>query len=116
MKWLILLALATTAFAADISGNWKATADMGQGPMERTFTFKQEGTKLTGETVSSFAGKSEIKDGKVEGDNVTFTISINLGDQPMSMTYKGKISGDSIKFNVEGMGGQAIVWDAKKVK
>ncbi len=122
MKWLLILmaAFAITASAADISGNWKATADMGNGPMERTFTFKQEGAKLTGETQSQMMGKSAITDGKVEGDTVTFTITASMGDQQMKLNYKGKIvSADNIKFTVEspmGGGGQQIVWDAKKVK
>ncbi len=122
MKWLLVLmaVFAITASAADITGNWKATADMGNGPMERTFTFKQDGAKLTGETESQMMGKSAITDGKVEGDSVTFTITLNFGDQPMKLNYKGKIvSAENIKFTVEspmGGGGQTIVWDAKKVK
>ena len=66
---------ALAALAADITGTWKATADFGNGPMERTFTFKQDGNKVTGETTSSMMGKSAITDGKVEGDTVTFTIT-----------------------------------------
>ena len=44
MKWLpALVALfAFSALAADISGNWKATAEGPNGAMERTFTFKQD--------------------------------------------------------------------------
>src|SRR5690348_16752922 len=33
---LLLIALVIVAFAADISGNWKATAEGPQGQMERT--------------------------------------------------------------------------------
>ncbi len=115
---VVLLALfATTAWAADITGTWKATADMGQGPMERTFVFKQEGAKLTGETTSSMMGKSPITDGKVEGDSVTFTITVNFGGEDMKMNYKGKINGNEIKFTVDTPmgGGQALEWNAKKV-
>ncbi len=55
---LVLMALSVLcAMAADISGNWKATADFNGQSMERTFTFKVDGTKLTGETVSSMMGK-----------------------------------------------------------
>jgi hypothetical protein len=122
MKWLFVLmaVFALTASAADITGNWKATLDMGGGqPMERTFVFKQDGAKLTGETTSSMIGKSTITDGKVEGDTVTFTITGNMQGQEMKLTYKGKIvSATEIKFDVEGAmgggGGQAIQWDAKK--
>ena len=105
--------------AADISGNWKATADLGNGPMERTFTFKVDGSKVTGETNSSMMGKSEIADGKVDGDTVTFTITVKFQDNEMKLNYKGKVNGggDGIKFTVDGVqGGQTIVWDAKKVK
>ena len=118
MKYvLVLLAVfALTASAADISGNWKATAEGPNGPMKRTFVFKVEGTKLTGETTSSFLGKSTITDGKVEGDVVTFTITAKFQDQEMKLNYKGKVNGNEIKFTVESpAGGQAIEWNAKKV-
>ncbi len=117
MKRLVfLLALfAVAALAADITGNWKATAEGPQGSMERTFTFKQDGTKLTGETTSSFMGKSTIEDGKVEGDSVTFSITGKFGDNEMKINYKGKISGDEIKFTSEA-GGNTFDWTAKKVK
>ena len=118
MKWLpVLFAFFVfTALAADISGNWKATAEGPNGAMERTFTLKQEGAKLTGETVSSFTGKSTITDGKVEGDTVTFTITAKLGDQEVKLNYKGKIAGNEIKFTSQmADGGNApIEWTAKK--
>jgi hypothetical protein len=90
-----------SALAADISGNWKATAEGPNGAMERTFTFKQDGNKLTGETTSSFTGKSTITDGKVEGDSVTFTITATLGDREVKLNYKGKIAASEIKFTSE---------------
>ena len=118
MKWLpALVALfAFSALAADISGNWKATAEGPNGAMERTFSFKQDGNKLTGETTSSFTGKSTIADGKVEGDSVTFTITANLGGQEMKLNYKGKIGTGEIKFTSQmADGGNApIEWTAKK--
>jgi hypothetical protein len=126
-RFLCLMAVLAWALSAagpqgsgpkDISGNWKATADFGNGPMERTFTFKVDGARLTGETNSSMMGKSEIVDGKVDGDNVTFTITVKFQDNEMKLNYKGKVngSGDGIKFTVDGAQGQTIVWDARKVK
>jgi hypothetical protein len=118
MKWLpVLLALFVfSALAADISGNWKATAEGPNGAMERTFTFRQDGNKLTGETTSSFTGKSIITDGKVEGDSVTFTITAKLGDQEVKLNYKGKIAASEIKFTSEMADGgmTPIEWLAKK--
>jgi len=117
MKWLPILfaVFAFTASAADISGNWKATAEGPNGSMERTFVFKVEGNKLTGETTSSLMGKSTITDGKVEGDTVTFTITGRFGDNEMKLDYKGKIAagGNEIKFTVE-VAGNTIEWNAKR--
>lgn len=115
-KWLIVLfaAFAFTASAADISGNWKATADFGGQSIERTFTFKVEGSKLTGDTTSQFAGKSVIENGKVDGDNVTFTIKANIQGNEMIMNFNGKVNGNEIKFTVDA-GGNNIEWNAKKV-
>jgi hypothetical protein len=101
------------ASAADISGNWKATAEGPNGTMERTFTFKQDGSKVTGQTVSSLVGESAITDGKVEGETVTFTINVKFQDQEMKLNYTGKISGDTIKFTVDA-NGNTIEWNAKK--
>ncbi|MBI5085136.1 MAG: hypothetical protein HZB13_11130 [Acidobacteria bacterium] len=117
-RLLALIAItAMAALAADITGNWKATAEGPNGAMQRTFVFKQEGTKLTGETVSSMFGKSAINDGKVEGDTVTFSLVIKFQDNEMKVNYKGKVNGDEIKFTVEGaMGGQTIEWLAKRDK
>src|SRR5207249_1879678 len=120
MKWLFALfaASALTAAAADISGNWKATADFGGQTMERTFAFKVDGNKLTGETTSSIMGKSNISDGKVEGDNVSFNITAKFQENETKLTYKGKVNpaGNEIKFTVEGVqGGNTIEWIAKKV-
>jgi hypothetical protein len=116
-KWLLILltVCALTASAADISGNWKATAEGPNGPMERTFVFKVEGNKVTGETTSSVMGKSTLTDGKVEGDTVTFTITGRFGDNEMKLDYKGKIApgGNQIKFTVDA-GGNTIEWDARR--
>jgi hypothetical protein len=122
MKWLVILAatFAAIASAADISGTWKGTAENQGGTIDRTFVFKVEGTKLTGETTSEMMGKSTITDGKIDGDNISFTITAKLQDNEMKLNYKGKVTGDTIKLTVDfqgggGGGGQTIEWTLKKV-
>ena len=116
MKLLLALfaMFAVAASAADISGNWTGTAEGPQGTLQRTFTFHQEGSKLSGETNSQFTGKSEIQDGKVEGDAISFSINASIQGNEVKLTYKGKISGDTIKLSSEFGGGQAIEWTLKK--
>ncbi len=118
MKWLLCLmaVFALTASAADISGNWKGSAETPNGTVERTFTFKVDGHKLTGETNSAMFGKSTIEDGKVDGDDVSFTLTINVQGTEGKVNYKGKVSGDTIKFTVEVQAvGQTLEMIAKRV-
>jgi hypothetical protein len=118
MKWLLCLlaAFAVSASAADISGNWKGTAETPNGTMERTFAFKVDGHKLTGETTSSMFGKSALEDGKVDGDDVSFTITVNIQGNEGKVSYKGKVEGDTINFQIEVQAiGQTLEMTAKRV-
>ena len=118
MKWLLcLMAIsACTASAADISGNWKGTAETPNGTVERTFVFKVDGHKLTGETNSDRFGKSMIEDGKVDGDDVSFSLTVNVQGTEGKVVYKGKVDGDTIKFTVELQAlGQTLEMTAKRV-
>jgi hypothetical protein len=117
MRFLIAL-LALSAFAADISGNWKGTADTPNGKFERTFTFRVVGTKVTGETNSQLFGKSMITDGRIEGDDLTFSISVKFQDNEMKVNYKGRVNpeGNEIKFTAEAQdGGLTVEYVAKRL-
>ncbi|MDR3698492.1 MAG: hypothetical protein P4L56_02580 [Candidatus Sulfopaludibacter sp.] len=112
-----MIVFAIAAFAADISGNWKGTAEGPQGALERSFVFKVDGTKLTGETTSEMLGKSTIADGKVDGDNISFSITASMGGNELKLNYKGKATGNEIQLTSEmsgGPGGQPITWHLKK--
>lgn len=118
MRWLLILlaAFAVTGLAADVTGTWKGTAETPNGTIERTFIFKVDGDKLTGETSSEIMGKSTIMDGKIEGDNLSFTITVKFQDNDLKLNYKGKVTGNEIKFTVEiPNAGQSLEYIAKKV-
>src|SRR5579872_5997496 len=103
MRWLLLVAaaFALTASAADISGTWKGVADTPAGKIERTFVFKVDGNKLTGETTSEMTGKSTITDGKVDGNKVTFTLTMSVQGQDFKLNYTGTIKGNEIALHAE---------------
>src|SRR5690242_13759602 len=103
MKWLLILmtVFALSASAADISGQWKGSAETPNGTVERTFNFKVDGHTLTGETSSDRFGTSKIEDGTVDGDTVRFHITVNVGGNEGKVNYTGKVEGDTIRFNVE---------------
>ena len=96
---LIAAAMATAAFAADVTGTWTASFDTQVGAQKYTYTFKVDGNKLTGKAKSELAGtESEIIDGLVNGDDISFVENLNFQDMPLRIVYKGKIAGDEIKF------------------
>ena len=100
-----VLACVAMAWAADISGKWVAQVPGRQGQTrETTFNFKAEGAKLTG-TVSGMQGDNPISDGKIDGDNVSFTVVTNFNNNEVKNLYKGKVSGDEIKFTRTREGG-----------
>ncbi len=65
LSLFLMATMSISALATDIGGKWKGTAEGPNGPIERTFTFKVEGGKLTGETDSQMMGKSVLEGGKV---------------------------------------------------
>ena len=100
----ILLVVAFGAMAADISGKWTAEQPgrNGGAPRVTTFTFKVDGSKLTGNISRPGRGGdpmvSEISDGKVDGNTVTFNVKMSMGGNDMTVPYKGTINGDTIDF------------------
>lgn len=101
---IILLTFAVaslSAFAADVTGTWKAEFETQRGLQKYTFRLKQDGAKLTGKASVETADQkreAEFKDGKVDGDTVTFVEPLKIQDREMDITFTGKISGNEIKF------------------
>ncbi len=99
---LTLAALSLSALAADVTGTWKAEFDTQRGLQKYTFTLKQDGTSVTGKANVERDGEkreAELKEGKVEGDTVTFVEPLKIQDNELRITYTGRISGNEIKFN-----------------
>jgi hypothetical protein len=96
--------LAVSAFAADVDGKWAGTMQTPMGDIPVGFTFKADGAKLTGSTMGPDGGDVAIKDGMVDGKNISFSITFDFGGMPFTLTYKGVLSGDTIKFSVDAAG------------
>ena len=94
---VLALVLAIPAVAADIAGKWTASFDTQIGVQNYTYTFKVDDAKLTGTAESQF-GKTEITEGTVKGDEISFVENLDFQGQPLRVSYKGKVSGDEIKF------------------
>jgi hypothetical protein len=98
--WItVVLAILSVApaFSADASGTWTASFDTQVGVQNYTYTFKVDGSKLTGHAKSD-NGDTEIQEGKVNGDVITFVENLNFQGMPLRIEYTGKLAGDEIKF------------------
>lgn len=87
--------------AAEIAGQWHAEFEGRRGRQKIQFEFRTEGGKLTGKSVSQSGGEtreSEIQDGKIEGDALSFVQTMNFQGNEVRITYTGSIGEDGISF------------------
>ena len=113
-----VFAALTLAWAADVNGKWTAQVPGRDGQTrELTFTFKAEGERLSG-SMSGQQGDSEITDGKISGDQISFTVKINMQGNERKFLYKGTVSGDEMKVTrtIEGGNRPPQEFTAKRVK
>src|ERR1700685_597661 len=96
LRILLIGCLATAAiWAADVTGKWTAEMEgLGGNTMTVNMNLKADGDKLTG-TVSGRNGDTDITDGKIDGDNITFKVVREFNGNQMTSVYKGKVDGDT---------------------
>ena len=96
---VLMILAAVIAMAADVTGKWTSEFESQIGPQKYTFEFKVEGTKLTGKAVNAERGTTEITEGKVNGDEISFVENLKFEGNDIRIEYKGKVIGDEIKLN-----------------
>ncbi len=87
-----------SAFAADVAGKWKTEFDTPVGHRTYTYDLRVEGGKLTGKAISD-RGETDIQEGKVSGDDVSFVEMLSFQGQEIRVEYKGKVVGDEMRLN-----------------
>jgi hypothetical protein len=86
------------AAAADPSGTYKAEMPGRNGATQTiTITLKADGNALTG-NIANARGEMPISDGKVDGDNISFSQKMNMQGNEIVMKWKGKVDGDTLKL------------------
>ena len=89
LTWLAVALMIPASAAADISGTWDFAVDTSSGSGNPTFTFRQDGEKLTG-TYKGVLGEAPLT-GTVKGDEIRFTIEADYAGQKLKLEYSGKI-------------------------
>ncbi len=96
---LPLIAVLPGARAADVSGTWKGAFDFQGSSVPLTMHLKLDGAKVTGSVEGLPTTPTEIHDGALAGDTVTFWVNTDYEGQTYKLVYKGKIASDQISFD-----------------
>jgi len=109
----------------NVTGTWELSWETQRGATTSTFTFAQEGATFTGTAQMTMGGppgggggggtrEVEITDGKVEGNTVTFSMPMRRGDQTMSFTFTGTVTGDTMEGTMTTPRGETPFKGVKK--
>jgi imidazolonepropionase-like amidohydrolase len=91
--------------AAEVGGTWDVTVSTPQGSNEASMTLTQSGASFTGQMTSQM-GTTTIDNGEVSGSSASWSITLTMGGQSMTITFNGDVEGNRIRGTVEmpGMG------------
>jgi hypothetical protein len=103
--------LTMTARAADVSGKWTGQVTSRGEATTATFTFKVDGEKLTG-TMTSSQGEVALQEGKVSGDQLSFTTTGGNA----KIVFQGTVAGNEIKMTRTREGGQSREFTLKRAQ
>lgn len=110
-----LLLIAALAVAAEVDGVWEGVITVTGTDVPVRWTFKASGSELTGSVSQAGGPEIAIKNGKVDGNRITFLLSLEFQGNMLDINYSGVVSGDEMKLTGEVMG-QTFEYTVKRVK
>ena len=97
---------AAPAHAADVDGKWTGSLDTPMGAVPVNLTFKADGATLTGTQSGPDGGELAIKNGKIDGDKISFVVSLDFGGMAFDLNYTGVVKPDQVALTIDIMGMQ----------
>jgi hypothetical protein len=97
----ILCVLTFAVMAADVSGKWTWEQQGRNGATTVTLNLKVDGSKLTGTLDAGRGGPTEITDGHVDGNNISFTVKRSFNGNDMVTPYKGIVNNDGNSIKID---------------
>jgi hypothetical protein len=104
LLFLVVLLYAVPARAADVDGKWTGSVSTPNGDITVGFEFKSDGATLTGSTTGLDGAPVPIKNGKIDGNKISFLVSLDFGGMPIDLNYSGIVSPVEIKMTAEFAG------------
>jgi hypothetical protein len=115
---------ALSVLAVDPSGTWKFQGESPKGrEAEATLVLKWHDGRLSG-TLEGRAGKADITDATLTGDQVSFTVTRDVGrllrKRTFTLKYRAKLEGDILTGTIETTGREqkpvSVPWTAQRSK
>lgn len=107
MKFMIRLAccllvgsVLPSVYAADLGGTWKGAFPFDGNNVVLTLHLHSSGDVVTGTVEGLPTSPTDIHEGKVQGDTVTFWVNTDYQGQIYKLVYKGKIEVNDIAFTL----------------
>jgi len=101
---LTLVFAAAPARAADVDGKWSGSLDTPMGAVNVSFNFKADGATLNGTTSGPDGGEVPIKNGKIDGDKISFVVTIDFGGMAFDLNYTGVVTPAEVALKIDIMG------------
>ena len=98
--------------SVNVSGTWLFEVETSVGSGSPTFTFKQDGERLSGQYKGAF-GEAPVT-GTVKGKEIKFSFTVNAQGSDVAMTYTGSVEADAMKGKLEAGSVASGTWTAKK--
>jgi hypothetical protein len=123
----VLSTMAGPLEAQDMNGAWTLTYSQAgrQGGQAREVsmdvTFQQDGSAITGTVLMAMPARGgpggagggggepqeiPISDGKIEGNEFTFSIARGMGQRTLTLIYSGTVAGDAMEGTMAMTGGR----------
>lgn len=99
--------------AQSVAGEWDASFNTPGGARPFKLILKVDGETLTG-TAKRSSGDLPIK-GTIKGKDIYFAYTVNYNGNDMTLSFAGKVEGDSMSGSVSFGGNADEVWSAKRI-
>ena len=112
---LAFVLVAAPARAADVDGKWTGSIDTPMGAIQLGFSFKADGAVLSGSMTGMDGAELPIKNGKIDGNKISFVVSLDFGGMGFDLNYTGVVSPESLQMSSDFMG-MPFMFEMKKAK
>ncbi len=103
-----------SASAAAIAGTWTLDILAPDAPPPGTLKVTQSGASFTGTLEVPGFGTVPVESGSIDGDRISFTVTVQQGGESATVEFTGTVSGTSISGSGSGEGVGDFEWQAER--